>query len=272
MSDDHPIDHQPTHRPTHHPYRWTLPRQRAFLEHLAYQGSVSSACASVGVSPRAAYALRYRADGSLFAVGWAAALLIARDRLLDAMLELSLDGVTLTTLRTDLGDGRIETQRRRHDHRLSLGVLARLDRMLSADDVADRALLLTARAVAQDFDGFLDQLSPPAVDPAHAQQAAKDAAKDATAHIAAQERVTAFLKRRVTYDSPVVELAKLAGIDCELAEKSVAPGAQQPYDLAGYLREEAHAKDVIDRVTLRLNEIEARKEREAAEAQLASAG
>jgi hypothetical protein len=59
-------------------YRWTPACQRAFLEELACSGSVRAACAHVAKSPRAAYGLRFRRDGAALALGWDAAILIAR--------------------------------------------------------------------------------------------------------------------------------------------------------------------------------------------------
>ena len=56
---------------------WSPERKLRFLGRLAASGNVRSACAAVGMSRETAYALRRR--DALFARGWAAALLLARE-------------------------------------------------------------------------------------------------------------------------------------------------------------------------------------------------
>jgi hypothetical protein len=82
---------QDTSTPTYH---WTPASQRAFLAHLAVEGSVRRAAAHVSMSPRAAYDLRYRREGMAFRMGWAAAILIARDRLSDDLIDRALHPIT----------------------------------------------------------------------------------------------------------------------------------------------------------------------------------
>ncbi len=53
---------------------WTLERQAHFLGHLAETGSVSAACARVGMSRNTAYKLRLKRGGESFAAAWDAAL------------------------------------------------------------------------------------------------------------------------------------------------------------------------------------------------------
>ena len=79
-----------TDTPTYH---WTLASQRGFLECLAETGSVAQACASVSMSRRSAYNLRFRKDGAAFRLGWEAAILMARDCLADELLARAIDGV-----------------------------------------------------------------------------------------------------------------------------------------------------------------------------------
>lgn len=165
-------------------YHWTPARQRAFLENLAVIGSVTAAAAHVGVSPRAAYNLRYRADGVLFALGWHAAILIARHRLTDMLLDRAMYGVEETTVRTPDGLGGSETSRRRYDGRLGLALLARLDRMAAAaaEPGGDPDEAVLARLIAQDFEGFLARLDPGSSDAAPRLLAASQAPAPAPTH------------------------------------------------------------------------------------------
>ena len=215
------------------PYHWSLPRQRAFLEHFATTGSVSRAAAHVGVSPRAAYALRHRRDGLLFAVGWGAAVLLARLRLADLLLERAIDGVEEVAVRTGSPeDGSAEIRRRKYDGRLGMALLTRLDRMASDAVEADLHEAALHRAVAQDFESFLDRLAPP-----HAQDGdapgdaapVADAPSDAPSLTPsdAEARVTAYLAAQVDGGGPLARLARESGIHCELAQKTAIP---QPDD------------------------------------------
>ena len=56
------------------PVSWTLERQAHFLGWLAETGSVSAACARVGMSRNSAYKLRKRPRAESFAAAWDAAL------------------------------------------------------------------------------------------------------------------------------------------------------------------------------------------------------
>ena len=222
-------------------YRWTLARQRAFLEVLADTGAVTEAAQHVGISPRAAYDLRRRGDGTLFALGWHAAVLIARHRLTDALLERALLGQEDVSVRLRDPDAeRIEVRRQRRDNRLGLTMLARLDRMAegaaATAPAADDYWL--ARHVAQHFDAFLDAMAPP---PGH------DAEADATADADAAESlpddaldmadrtamaygdamldVSALLADAIGRAHPLLRLHAKARIHCEVAEESALPDA-----------------------------------------------
>ncbi|MBB4631866.1 hypothetical protein [Sphingosinicella soli] len=126
---------------------WTPDRQRLFLEKLAECGTVQDACRAVGMSPASAYALRQRKSGALFALGWAAALRHARERLADELLSRAMHGCTETVER---GDEVIT--RHRFDNRLSMAMLTRLDREAEKLDDAAR----TVTTVADDFEALLD--------------------------------------------------------------------------------------------------------------------
>lgn len=136
-------------------YHWTPALQADFLGHLAATGSVTLAAKQVGMSPRAAHDLRHRADGAALAIGWAAAVLIARARLEDAMLDRALFGAEESWERTvDAGDGTQRVTRRRHHVQTGLAMLARLDRMVEAPAVTLDARL--AQLAASDWASFLD--------------------------------------------------------------------------------------------------------------------
>lgn len=134
---------------------WSPERQRAFLETLAATGIIRTACAAAQISTRAAYALRIRRDGAAFRLGWDAAILIARARLADDLLARALNGHE-EVIRKDMDAG--EITRHRHDNRLAMSMLSRLDRMADSPPAGSDAAL--ARIVAQDFAAYLDLLCP----------------------------------------------------------------------------------------------------------------
>lgn len=134
---------------THRHDGWTPERQRTFLETLAVDGMVRRACAAAEMSHEAAYNLRHRAEGMAFRLGWDAALLLARTRLADTLMERAIDGQEDVITRDP--DAHVRT-RHRHDNRLALSLLARLDRF--ADD--GHAAHGDARLIAGDWAAFLD--------------------------------------------------------------------------------------------------------------------
>ncbi|HUD92747.1 hypothetical protein [Sphingobium sp.] len=134
---------------------WSPARQRRFLETLASSGVVMLACESVRITARSAYNLRIRRDGAAFRLGWDAAILIARARLADDLLARAITGCT-DTIRRD--EDNFEVTRHRHDNRLAMSMLARLDRM--ADCPAEGSDAALARIVAQDFVAYLDMICP----------------------------------------------------------------------------------------------------------------
>lgn len=99
---------------------WSPFDRAAFLTELADCGIVSRAVETVGMGLSGLYALRKR--DAVFAAAWDAARLLTRDRLRDTMIERAFEGEVHVT-RKD-GD---ETERRRRNYRLSLGMLDRLD-------------------------------------------------------------------------------------------------------------------------------------------------
>ena len=127
---------------------WTDFARRLFLEVLSETGRVSRACEFCRMSPQSAYALRNR--DPLFAAGWDAACALARAPLADALRERAIDGLTETIRR----DGEIVAERHRHDSRLSIAVLHRLDKRCDrAEEQGARYLPLVAR-----WDEWLDHV------------------------------------------------------------------------------------------------------------------
>jgi hypothetical protein len=101
---------------------WTPFSRKLFLAVLSETGRVSLACEYTGLTRQSAYALRAR--DPLFAAGWDAACELARAPLADALYEKAIDGVTDTITK----DGEVVAERHRHDSRLSIAVLHRLDK------------------------------------------------------------------------------------------------------------------------------------------------
>jgi hypothetical protein len=147
MTDSFPLTTTIIEPDTHH---WTPQIQRAFLEALAVEGSVRGACRIAGKSWRTAYALRMQGRGAAFALGWDAAVLIARARLADDLMERALEGQEESMTRS--GD---TITRHKHDNRLAMSLLSRLDRMAEAP-AAPGNDAGRARIVAEDFEAFLD--------------------------------------------------------------------------------------------------------------------
>jgi hypothetical protein len=146
-------DTHPTETPRLRQDGWTPERQRRFLESIAEGHTVEDACRIVGLSVASAYALRRRASGAGFALGWHGANLLARERIADTLLARAIHGQTETGTRPDGGSW----TRHRYDNSLATRMLARLD--AQADDPAAGPAHRAARMVAQEFDGFLDLLA-----------------------------------------------------------------------------------------------------------------
>jgi hypothetical protein len=131
-------------------YHWTAENKITFLRELSACGIVAEACRAVSMSPRAAYNLRTRSDGVAFRYAWDAALLLARDYVADQLLDRALNGQVIETVRDA---DKTTTRRRIYDTRLGLGLLTRLD--LRCDGAVGHTEHAIARAVARDFDAFL---------------------------------------------------------------------------------------------------------------------
>ena len=128
---------------------WTPDRQRAFLDFLADGLTVEAACRGVGLTHQSAYALRKRACGAGFSLGWEAAQIHARARLAAVAYSRALDGYTETTTRPD---GSV-VARHKFDNRLLMAQLSRLDRL--ADAAGGEGAAVT-RHLADNFEEFCD--------------------------------------------------------------------------------------------------------------------
>jgi hypothetical protein len=109
---------------------WTPRARTRFLDHLALKGNVRAACARVGLSAEAAYRLRRR--DPLFARGWAAALVLARDTSEQVLATRAIDGVEQPVFH----HGEQIGTRCHYDTRLLLAHLARLDRLVAQNQQA----------------------------------------------------------------------------------------------------------------------------------------
>jgi hypothetical protein len=195
-------------------YHWTPALQAEFLGHLAATGSVKRAAAQVGMSPRAAHDLRHRRDGLALRIGWAAAVLIARARLEDAMLDRALFGTEESWERSiDADDGTQRVTRRRHHVQTGLAMLARLDRMAEARAVTLDARL--AQLAAGDWASFLTLF----VDPAFADDMDRIVETWLAARIATPDRLSEI----VGIASIASEVAQISAPDAEPATAETAP-------------------------------------------------
>lgn len=146
-----PAEIDPTGTPDYH---WTPANQRVFLEHLAVTGIASHAAQAVSMSKNSAYRLRFRRDGLAFSIGWEAALMVARGRLIDGLMERAMEGYAETATRSE--DGR-EITRFKQDTRLAMAMVHRFDKRIDGPcEALPASALAFARIVAQDFEAFLD--------------------------------------------------------------------------------------------------------------------
>lgn len=109
---------------------WTAGRQAAFLCHLADTGVVADAARSVGMSLAGAYALRRRAEGYAFNLGWEAALLIARRIIADQLMTAAIKGEEARWVREDG-----VTTYTRHSAKLCITLLDRVTPVESLSEV-----------------------------------------------------------------------------------------------------------------------------------------
>lgn len=119
---------------------WTPERQQGFILRLALGGCPGTAARSVGKSRESAYRLRAHAGAESFAAAWDRALGWGRDYMTDQALERALLG----EVRPYFYRGRKCGEYVRHDNRLAMSVLNRLDRKADRAGTADPAHALRA--------------------------------------------------------------------------------------------------------------------------------
>ena len=136
---------------------FTVAAEQLFLRTLAETGVVADACRATGISRQAAYNRRNGASGRAFMLAWEAAQLLSRRAIGDDVIGRARHGVIDRVYR----DGRLVAERHRYDNRLTMAVLARLDRL--AEGHGDNGPVV--RAVAQEFDQFLALLAEASAPP-----------------------------------------------------------------------------------------------------------
>ncbi len=124
-------------------FQFTRDRQAAFLKRLADCGEIRAAARASAVSHQTIYRLR-RACAT-FRRACHAALVIARELAEDALATRAMNGVEEEVFY----HGEVVAVRRRHDSRLLLAHLARLDRLADRDDVS---------AMVGEFDALVDAM------------------------------------------------------------------------------------------------------------------
>jgi hypothetical protein len=126
---------------------WSIDRQRMFCEALAECGYVEKAAALVGMTRQGAYAFKNSSAGRAFALAWDAALLLARQRMIDDAYELAFEGSVERIYR----DGKLVQEKRKRDPKM---LLATIERLGTKSALGSAPVL----AVAQEFAAFLDAM------------------------------------------------------------------------------------------------------------------
>ena len=108
---------------------FTGAKQVVFLESIALGLTVEEAAGRAGISVTTAYNFRNRRAGRAFNLAWEAAGRRARRPLADHLHDRSLKGQTETVRDKE---GEIVATRHRHDNRLAMAMLTRLDKKAEA--------------------------------------------------------------------------------------------------------------------------------------------
>jgi hypothetical protein len=124
-------------------------KQVVFLESIAGGFTVVEAAARAGISVTAVYNFRNRRAGRAFNIAWEAADRRARRPLADHLRGRSVEGQT-DTYRDK--DGELVGTRHRHDNRLAMAILTRLDKKAEAYKEDERLVTV----IAEEFEEMLD--------------------------------------------------------------------------------------------------------------------
>ncbi|TMJ18480.1 MAG: hypothetical protein E6G92_01115 [Alphaproteobacteria bacterium] len=153
-------------------------RQVVFLEGVAEGLTVAAAAGRAGISVTAVYNFRNRRAGRAFNLAWEAASRRARRPLADRLHDRSLEGQTETFRDRD---GEIVGTRHRHDNRLAMAMLTRLDRKAEGSQEDERLVTSLAEEFEElldcieeggDAEGFIDERRPSDAPPAEREQEA----------------------------------------------------------------------------------------------------
>lgn len=197
---------------------WTPELKTQFLDRLAAHGNARAACRAVNLSAEAAYRLRRR--DPLFARGWAAALLLARENGHQVLGERAIEGVEEQIFYR----GELVGTRRRYDSRLLLAHLARLDRLADEESAGGDAAY---------FDELLACIgNPQGADAPQSREVVAQQAADAASESLRRESMDSYLSADLDAEAGECEpdayyhefIAALAE-DCQIA-------ARQAYDAA----------------------------------------
>ena len=116
-----------------YPIQWTPAVKSAFLAALAETGEVLAVCDAVNLSSQGAY--RHRALDPDFARGWDVAMRTARHVVADRLTSRALHGWSEEMFYR----GELVGHRQRHDNRLILALMARLDKQYANEEQDRRA-------------------------------------------------------------------------------------------------------------------------------------
>jgi hypothetical protein len=130
---------------------FTPVRQREFCEALAATGNIFGAVAAAYITRSAVYRLRQSKAGRAFAVAWDAALLIARERMVDGAYQLAADGSVERIMR----DKKLVGERRTSNALTVVDTFQRLTAMGQRPTAMGQSDVVTAAdALDPDFDDF----------------------------------------------------------------------------------------------------------------------
>ncbi|HMG47982.1 MAG TPA: hypothetical protein VK614_11045 [Allosphingosinicella sp.] len=127
-------------------------KQAVFLESIAAGFTVGEAAGRARISVTAVYNFRNRRAGHAFNIAWEAADRRARRPLADHLRGRAVEGQT-DTLRDK--EGGIVGTRHRHDNRLAMAILTRLDRKAEAYREDERLVTV----IAEEFEEMLDVIA-----------------------------------------------------------------------------------------------------------------